>query len=65
MPKDFTEQLTRAFEKAANDPEYQKFVIERNGIPLYLPPEKVLQSLDEQRKIFRMIMEKAGILKEK
>jgi tripartite-type tricarboxylate transporter receptor subunit TctC len=64
MPKDFADQLTRAFEKAATDPEYQKFVIERNGIPLYLPPEKVHQSLDEQRKIFRTIMEKAGILKE-
>ena len=33
MPKDITDKLAKAFEMAANDPEYQKFVIERNAIP--------------------------------
>ena len=50
---------------AANDPEYQRFVIERNGTPSYLPPGKLFKSLEQEQKIYRMIMEKAGILKEK
>lgn len=65
IPKDISDQLAKAVEKVANDPEYQKFVGERDAIPLHMPPEKAIQSLDEQRKIFRRIMGNAGILKEK
>ncbi len=65
MPKDIADKLTKAFEGAANDPEYKRFVIEHNGTPLYLPPEKLFESLAQEEKVYRMIMEKAGILKEK
>jgi tripartite-type tricarboxylate transporter receptor subunit TctC len=65
MPKDITEKLVKAFEVAAHDPEYQKFVTERNAFPFYLSPDKAVQFFDEQRKVVRAIMDKAGILKEK
>ena len=65
MPKDATEKLVNAFRVAASDPEYHKFVIERNAVPFYLPPDKSLQYFDEQRKVVRGVMEKTGILKVK
>jgi len=65
MPKDITDKLTKALETAANDPGYQKFLLERSSTPFYLPPEKIVLHLDGQRKVARNIMEKAGILKEK
>jgi tripartite-type tricarboxylate transporter receptor subunit TctC len=65
MPKDITDKLTKAFEAAANDPEFQKFLLERFATPFYLPPEKVVSHLDGQRKVAQNIMGKAGILKEK
>lgn len=65
MPKDVTDILVKAIEKAANEPEYLKFLIERYAMPTYLPPEKVVPFLDGQREVVRKIMEKAGILKEK
>ncbi len=65
IPKDIVDKLAKAFEKAANDVEYQKFVIERNASPFVLSPEKAAEFLNEQRKTCRPIMEKAGILKEK
>lgn len=65
MPKDVTDRLTKAFEMAANDPEYHKFLLERSASPFYLPPNKVMDYLDDRNKIVREIMDKAGILKEK
>ena len=65
MPKDITDKLAKAFEKAANEPEYQKFAIERNAIPFVLTPEKAVQFLSQQREVCQSIMEKAGILKER
>jgi len=65
MPKDITDKLVKAFETAANEPEYVKFLIERYAMPTYLPPDKVVSFLDERRVVVRGIMEKAGILKEK
>ena len=65
MPKDITDKLTKAFEIAATDPEYQKFVRERFITPFYLRPDKLGPYLDEQKEIVRSIMEKAGILKTK
>jgi len=65
MPQDVVDKLAKAFEVAAADPEYQKFVIERNAIPYHLSPTEAVSFLNDQRKIYRAIMEKAGILKEK
>ncbi|OGP94524.1 MAG: hypothetical protein A2157_08395 [Deltaproteobacteria bacterium RBG_16_47_11] len=65
MPKDIAEKLAKAFETAANDPEYVKFVIERNAFSFVTTLDKTVQFLNEQRKVYRSIMEKAGILKEK
>ncbi len=65
IPKSITDKLAKAIEVAANDPEYQKFVIERSSSPLYLPPEPLIKTLDGQRELFRKVMDKAGILKEK
>ncbi len=64
LPQAIAEKLAKAIELVANEPAYQKLVISANAIPVYLPPDKALQNLDEQRKVFREIMDKAGILKE-
>ncbi len=65
MPKDIVDKLAKATEKAVNNPAYQKFLIERTVTPIYLSPDKALQYLNEQRTIYRSVMDKAGILKEK
>ncbi len=65
MPKDITERLVKAFEIAANAPEYQKFLISRYDIPHYMGPEQLFNFYEEHEKIYRKIFDKAGILKEK
>jgi tripartite-type tricarboxylate transporter receptor subunit TctC len=65
LPKEVIQKLDEAFGAAVNDPGYQKFAIANDYIPTYLPPNEVTRNLDNQRKIFRSIMEEAGILKEK
>jgi putative tricarboxylic transport membrane protein len=65
LPKDITEILAKAFEKAINEPEYVKYVIERNALHTYMPPDQVVKFLDDRRTVVRRIMDKAGILKEK
>jgi putative tricarboxylic transport membrane protein len=65
LPKDITEILTKAFEKAINEPEYVKYVIERNALHTYMPPDQVVKFMDDRRTVVRRIMDKAGILKEK
>ncbi len=65
IPREAAEKITKAFELAANDPGYQKFLIERHAIPGFVTPENVLRNFAEQRKVYRVVMEKAGILKEK
>ena len=65
MPREVVDRLVKAFESASNEPEYKKFVIERNAVSFYLPPYKAVQFFDEQRKVVRAIMNRAGILKEK
>ena len=45
------------------DPEYQKFCAQVNSLLMFLPPDKAVKYLDEQRENFRGIMDKAGILK--
>jgi tripartite-type tricarboxylate transporter receptor subunit TctC len=63
MPRNISEKLINAFKVASDDPEYQKFVTERNGIPFVLSPDEVVKFLDEQTKTCRSVMTKAGILK--
>jgi tripartite-type tricarboxylate transporter receptor subunit TctC len=65
IPTDVLGKLAKAFEIAANDPQYKKFILDRITTPFYLPPEKMVQYLDERRKTVRTIMNSAGILKEK
>ena len=65
MGKDVTQKLVKAFEMAANDPEYKKFVTEKGNFPFYLPPDKTVQFFNERRTVVRRIMDKVGILKEK
>lgn len=62
MPKEISERITKAFEIAANDTEYRKFLADRNVIPFVLPPDKTVQFLNEQRSICQKVMEKAGII---
>ena len=65
MPQPIVDKLVKAFETAANEPEYKKFVIERNAVPFYLPPDQTVSFFNEQRKVVRGIMDKAGLLKAK
>lgn len=64
MPKQIVTVLVNAIEKAAKDPDYVKFAIERNTRWEYIPPGEVVPSFDQRRKAVREIMSKAGILKE-
>ncbi len=64
LPAEVREVLLKAFEKAANDPEYKDFLIKNNGIPSYLPPEQTVKWMNDQVAVYREIMGKAGILKE-
>jgi tripartite-type tricarboxylate transporter receptor subunit TctC len=64
MPKEAVEALTKAFQVAATDPEYAKFLGGRFADVFYMPPAKIVPYLDEKQKLVRVIMEKAGILKE-
>ena len=64
MPKEIVTMLVNAIEKAVKDPEYIKFVGERNARWEYIPAEKVVAAYDKRRDAVREIMGKAGILKE-
>jgi tripartite-type tricarboxylate transporter receptor subunit TctC len=64
LPKEVRDVLLKAFEKAANDPEYKDFLVKNNGIPSYLPPEQTVKWMNDQVAVYREIMGKAGILKE-
>jgi len=65
IPKDITEKLVKTFEIAAQEPDYQKFVLSRSDLPFYMGPERFFNFSEEQRKMYRPIFEKAGLLKEK
>jgi tripartite-type tricarboxylate transporter receptor subunit TctC len=64
MPKAIVTLLVNAIEKAAKDPEYIKFANERNTRWEYIPPADVAPAFDKRRNTVRVIMGKAGILKE-
>jgi tripartite-type tricarboxylate transporter receptor subunit TctC len=63
-PPEVMDKLTKAFEVAAKDAEYQKFLKDRFSNPFYLSPDKMVPYLDGRRKVVRNIMGKAGLLKE-
>ena len=64
LPKDVAAILVNAIEKAAKDPEYVKFAVERNTRWEYIPPGDIVPAFDKRRTAVREIMSKAGILKE-
>jgi tripartite-type tricarboxylate transporter receptor subunit TctC len=65
MPKDITAKLVETFKIAGTHPEYRRFVVEQDNFPSYLPPDQLLNFCDEKRKVYRLIFDKAGLLKEK
>lgn len=65
MPKEILDKLAKAFEAGVNDPEYQKFMNENHYAGIYMPSDKVIPYMDEQRNLFRAVMGETGILKEK
>lgn len=65
MPKEAVDKLVKAFDVAANEPEFKKFLVSRGAFPFYLPPGKAIAFFDEQRKVVRAVMDRAGILKSK
>ena len=66
MPKDVVGILVKAIETAAKNPEYKKFLEERNNtISFYRTPEEALATYSEHRAMFREILSNAGLLKEK
>jgi len=67
IPRGMVDILCRAVETASRDPEYKKFIEEKNysAVTIYWPPEQTIKEFDKQREIVRDIMAKSGILKEK
>ncbi len=64
MPKEIVTILASAIDKAVKEPEYIKYVSERNARWEWIPPEQVVAAYDKRRDTVREIMGKAGILKE-
>ena len=64
LPKEIVAILVPAIEKAAKDPAFVKFAIERNTRWEYIAPGNVVPAFDKRRVAVREIMGKAGILKE-
>lgn len=64
LPKEIVAVLVSAIEKAVKEPEFVKFVNERNARWEWIPPEKIVPAFDQRRDTVRAIMSKAGILKE-
>jgi tripartite-type tricarboxylate transporter receptor subunit TctC len=63
LPKEVRDVLQKAFDTAANDPEFKDWIGKNNGIPNYMPPEQTVKWMNGQIGIYREIMDKAGILK--
>ena len=64
LPKEVVAVLVPAIEKAVKDPEFVKFVNERNARWEYIPPSEIVKKFDERRETVKTIMAKAGIVKE-
>jgi tripartite-type tricarboxylate transporter receptor subunit TctC len=63
LPQPVFDKIFAATEKAANDPEYRNFLASQNSIPLWLPKEQAVKFYEEQARIYRPIIEKAGMYK--
>ena len=64
LPNEVVQTLAAAVEKAAKDPEFVKFAVDRNTRWEYIAPGDVNPMFDKRRTTVREIMSKAGILKE-
>ena len=64
MPPAIVDILIKAVKQAVDDPEFKKYCSERGARWQYIPPDQVIGKFDKQREIMRVIMGKAGILKE-
>ena len=64
LPKEVVAVLVPAIEKAVKDPEFIKFVNERNARWEYIPPGDINKKFDERRETVKAIMTKAGIIKD-
>jgi tripartite-type tricarboxylate transporter receptor subunit TctC len=65
MPKEIVDKLVNAFESASKDPQVQEFHDQRFAILEFLPREQMIKFLDNEQAVFRRILDKAGMLKEK
>jgi len=52
------------FEKAVNEPDFIKHANGLNARWEWIPPDKMVPAFDKRRDTVRVIMQKAGILKE-
>ena len=64
LPKEVVAVLVPAIEKAVKDPEFVKFVNERNARWEYIAPGDINRKFDERRETVKAIMAKAGIIKD-
>ena len=64
LPKEIVTVLVAAIEKAAREPEFVKYVNDRNARWEYMAPEKIAPAFDKRRDTVREIMRKADLLKE-
>ncbi|MEI9476896.1 MAG: tripartite tricarboxylate transporter substrate binding protein [Deltaproteobacteria bacterium] len=65
IPKDVFDKLAQAFEVAAKNPGYVKYLESRSANEFYLPPDQIGKFCDGYTTLVRNIMGKAGILKGK
>ncbi len=65
MPKEIVSKLVQTFETVMKDPEIQSHCINRNFFPKFLPVEPFMDFCNKERSIYRPVLERAGILKEK
>jgi len=65
MPEEIVAKLVKTFETVMKDPEIQNHCIARNFIPHFLPREAFIDFCNSQRALFRPVLERAGLLKEK
>ena len=64
MAKPVVDTWVKTIKQAVDQPEFKQFLSERGARWNYLPPDQMIPSLDKQRDVMRVIMGKAGILKE-
>jgi tripartite-type tricarboxylate transporter receptor subunit TctC len=63
MPKPIRDKLIKVFGEAAKSEEYKKFMLSHNASPLWIAGEEGVKAYDEQEKVFRAVLEEAGLLK--